>query len=92
MLQRVMSRFSNDFFLSHSAKNFRRGIFTVALISDSEKIYGQERGGEYQDFPSNSFCLSAEKLRRGIVYCSLISDIEKVYGEDEGGEYQDTTV
>ena len=25
--------------------------FTVAVISGSEKVYGQEGGGEYQDFP-----------------------------------------
>ena len=29
------------------------------------KKFMDKRGGEYQDFPSKSFCLSAEKLRRG---------------------------
>ena len=31
--------------------------FTVALISGSEKVYGQQAGGEYQDFSSKIFCL-----------------------------------
>ena len=59
-----------------SIKIFRRKIFVsvpkisegeffpVALISGSEKVHGQEGGGEYQAFPSNFFCLSPEKVRR----------------------------
>ena len=30
-----------------------------------QKISGSRGGGEYQDFPSKIFCLSAEKFRRG---------------------------
>ena len=34
---------------------------TVALISGSEKVYGQEGGREYQDFPSKNVCLTLPK-------------------------------
>ena len=36
--------------------------FTVALVSGSEKVYGQQGGGEYQDFPSKIFCLTVPKI------------------------------
>ena len=36
--------------------------FTVALVSGSEKVYGQEGGGEYQKFPSKFFCLTVPKV------------------------------
>ena len=36
--------------------------FTVALISVSEKVYGQEAGTEYQDFPLKNFCLTLPKI------------------------------
>ena len=36
--------------------------FTVAVICGSEKVYGQEGGGEYQDFPSKIFCLTVPKI------------------------------
>ena len=39
--------------------------FTVALISGSEKVYGQEGGREYQDFPSKIFCLTVPKISVG---------------------------
>ena len=39
--------------------------FTVAVISGSEKLYGQEGGGEYQDFPSKIFCLTVAKNSLG---------------------------
>ena len=39
-----------------------------------------KRGGEYQDFPSSLFCLSAKKFRREESFSvSLISGIEKVW-------------
>ena len=34
----------------------------VALISDSEKVYGQKRGGEYQDNPSKIFVSQCGKF------------------------------
>ena len=36
--------------------------FTVALISGSEKLYGQQVGGEYQDFLPKIFCLTVSKI------------------------------
>ena len=36
--------------------------FTVALVYGSEKVYGQEGGGEYQKFPSKFFCLTVPKV------------------------------
>ncbi len=30
-------------------------------FSGSEKVYGENRGGEYQDFPSNNFSLTVPK-------------------------------
>ena len=52
--------------------------FTVALISGSEKVYGQEGGGEYQDFPSKIFCLIVPKKFVGESYSNSInSGIEK---------------
>ena len=56
-----VSRFSVEIILSHSAEKSVGESFTVALISDSEKVYGQEGGGEYQDFPSNVFVLQCRK-------------------------------
>ena len=51
---------------------------TVALISDSEKVYGQEGGGEYQDFPSKIFCLTVPKNAVGEPFSlSLLSGNEK---------------
>ena len=64
--------------------------FTVAVISGSEKVYGQEGGGEYQDFPSKTFCLTVLKKFVGeSLTVAVISGSEKVYGQEWGGEYQD---
>ena len=57
--------------------------FTVALISGSEKVYGQEGGGEYQDFPSKIFCLTVPKNFVVEPFSvSLISGIEKFYASE----------
>ena len=40
-------------------------FFTVALISGGEKVYGQEGGKEYQNFPSKIFCLTVPKISAG---------------------------
>ena len=39
--------------------------FTVALISGGEKVYGQEGGRKYQDFPSENFSLTQPKISVG---------------------------
>ena len=57
-----VSRFSIGKFLSHSAEKSRRGILYCCIILRSEKVYEQEGGGEYQDFPTNFFCLTLPKI------------------------------
>ena len=61
--------------------------FTVALISDTEKVW---IGGEgYQDYPSKIFCLTVPKIFVGEPFSvSLISGMEKVWRR---GGYQDFT-
>ena len=50
--------------------------FTVALISDTEKVW---RRGGYQDFTSKTFCLTVPKISVGESFTvALISDTEKV--------------
>ena len=60
--------------------------FTVAVISGSEKLYGQEGGGEYQDFPSEIFCLTVLKIFvEDSFSVALISGTEKVWRRGGGG-------
>ena len=58
--------------------------FTAALISGSEKVW--IGGGEYQDFPSNIFCLTLPKFSVGESFTvALVSGDEKVYGQQGKG-------
>ena len=60
-----ISRLSIEFFLSHSAKKFRRGILYCCNIFGYRKIL-DKRGGEYQVFPWKNFLYhSAKSFRRG---------------------------
>ena len=70
-----------------TVRNFSVGeSFTVAVISGSEKVYGQEGGGEYQDFPSKIFCLTRLKFFVGESFSvALISGTEKVWRRKGGG-------
>ena len=57
-----VSRFSIENFLSHTAKNFRRGeSFSVSLISGIEKFSASEGYVTIFDFLSNFFCLPVPK-------------------------------
>ena len=58
-----VSRFSVENFLSDSAEIFRWETFSVSLISGIEKVWirGGGGGSEYQDSPSNIFCLRVPK-------------------------------
>ena len=78
------------YFLSHSAENFRSGIFYCCiLISGTEKVW-RRGGGEYQEFPSKFFCLTVSKISVGESFTvALISGSEKVYGQEGGRDYQD---
>ena len=62
MLQRLMSRFSLEKFLSHSAGKFRREPFCAVFqkTSGSEK-FSDKKGGEHQDSPSIFFCVAMPK-------------------------------
>ena len=51
--------------------------------SGSEKVYGEEGGGEYQDFPSKNFRLTlAEKFVGEPFSKSAVSGVEKIYASD----------
>ena len=66
-------------FLSHSAENFRRGIFYCCINFGYRKSL-EKRGGEYQDFTSKIFCLTVPKISVGESFTvAIISGIEKVW-------------
>ena len=69
MLQRVMSRFSVENFLSHSAENFRRGILWCVTIAGIEKFYASE--GYVTIFCRIFLSHSAGKFRRGTLLCCV---------------------
>ena len=59
--------------------------FTVATISGIEKVWITD-GGEYQDFPSQIFCLTVPKNFVGEPFgVSLIAGTEKVWIRRGGG-------
>ena len=81
MLQRVMSRFSIENFLSHSAENFRWGALRCFRKFLVWKNYESEEG--YHVFPSKIFCLTVPKNLVGEPFCAVLQKIsgsEKVYG------------
>ena len=83
-----LSRFSVENFLSHSAKNFCRGI--IYCCTDFRYRKSLERRGEYQDAPSKIFCLTVPKISVGeSSIVSLISGTEKVWKGGGVVEYQD---
>ena len=83
MQKRGITTFRSNF-LSHSAKNFRRGeSFSVSLISGIEKFYATEGYVTIFDFLSKFFCLTVPKKLVGEPFCAVfqkISGSEKVYG------------
>ena len=81
-----VSRFSVENFLSHSAEIFSTGILYCTNFGYRRSL--EKRGGEYQYFPSKSFCLTVRKLSVGeYLDVALISGSEKVYGQKRRGEY-----
>ena len=83
-----VSSFSVGTLLSHSAEKLHRGIllcFRKYLVS---KKFKEERGREYQDFPSKIFCLAVPKKFVGESFStSLFSVIEKFYASERGGSF-----
>ena len=74
-----VSRLSIENFFSHSAENFRRGILYCCIIFGYRESL-DKRGGEYQDFPSKTFCLTVPKTSVGESFTvAILSGIEKVW-------------
>ena len=74
--------------MSPSAEKFCTESFTVALISGSENVYGQQGGRQYQDFPSKVFCPMVPKI---FVEESFTVAVMSSTGDvwTRRGEYQD---
>ncbi len=79
------SSFSVGTFLSHSTEKLHRGIFLCFRKDLVSKKFKEERGREYQDFPSKIFCLAVPKIFVGESFsASLVSGIEKFYASERG--------
>ena len=83
----VIHVFHSKTFLSHSSGKFRREPVFVSQNFRYRKKLGI-KGGEYQDFPSKTFCLRVPKKFIGEHFCAVFHKffgIEKVYGEEGWG-------
>ena len=81
MLQRVMSRFSVENFLSHSAEKFRKGILYCVTNAGIKKFFASE--GYVTIFRRQVFCLTVPINFVGEPFSvSLISGIEKCYASE----------
>ena len=79
ILCKMVSQFSVEKFLSHSAEKFRRGTFLCFIKYLVSKNVRDKRGGGYHDFRSNFFCLTVPKISvRESFTIALISGIGKV--------------
>ena len=77
-----VSRFTVEFFLSHTAENSVGESFTVALVSGIEKDWIRKRS-EYRYFLSKIFYLTVPKNFVGEPFFAVFQKIpgsEKVYG------------
>ena len=73
-----VSRFSVEKFLSHCAEKFRNGILYCCSSFGHQKSLDKKEG-EYQGFPSKSFCLTAPKNFVGKSFTvALFSGTEEV--------------
>ena len=88
MLQRVMSRFFVEIFLSHSAENFRRGTLYCCINFGYRKSLEKRGWGASRFFIENFLSHSAENLRRDSFTVALVPGTEKVWIRG-GGEYKD---
>ena len=74
-----VSRLSVENFFSHSAENFRRGIFYCCNNFGYRKIL-DKRGGSIKIFRGKIFCLTVPKVSVGGSFTvALISGIEKFW-------------
>ncbi len=84
-----MSRYSVGKFLPHSAYNFRRESFLVALISGTETAWIRG-GGSVKIFRRQFFCLTVPKIFVGESFTvAVFLDTGKTWIRSGGGEYQD---
>ena len=82
MLQRVMSRFSVENDLSHSAEKSRSGILSLSLISDIENVWMRRWWVGLKVF-RQKFLLTAPKNFVGQPFSvSLVSGIETFYASE----------
>ena len=81
-----VSRYSVEYFLSHSAEKFRRGILYCCSIFGYRESLDRTGRWKYQDFPSKKFCLTVSKSHvEESFIVALISGSEKVYGQQGEG-------
>ena len=72
--------------MSHSAENFRRGILYCCINFGYRKSLDKRGGGEYEEFPSEFFCLTLPKNSAGVSFTvALISGVQKVWIRGVGG-------
>ena len=86
MLQRVLSRFSVEFFLSQNAENFRRGILQSVINFGYRKNLCVRV--LCHDFPSNFFCLTVPKHFVEEPFCAVFQNLsgsEKFTDKKGGG-------
>ena len=85
MLQRVMSRFSVETFLSHSTETLRRGTLICGVSEDfrERKSLWIRGRGRYQDFFSKNFVSQCrKKIAGGPIRESVIAGDEKFYASE----------
>ena len=71
--------FRQKCFLSHSAENFPREYFIVAIISRTEKVWRRGGGGgSIKIFRQKLLSHTAENLRKEYFLVALVSCTEKV--------------
>ena len=81
---RGVAQFSEDYFMSRSTENFRRGTLVFQKIFGMEKIT-DEGGGAITFFRRNFLTHSAQKIRRGTLRCFIDSRVSKNFMH-KGGE------
>ena len=74
--------FRREVFVSQCQKKNRRVILYCCIISGMEKV--RMREGEYQDFPSKTFCLTVPTIFHSgdLFSVSLVPSIEKFYASE----------
>ena len=83
MRKRIMSRFSVDFFWSHSAEERPVLCFRKYSVAKNITDKGGGGGGSIKFFPRKNFCLTVLKtFVRELFRVSLISGIEKLYASE----------